>query len=127
MESNRTAAACSVLAASGNPCKVKACRVDADGRRYCHLHDPNGKAAQIRQEQREVAKARRAEEPTSEPLSEPTDVLAVSVPKAAKMLALGRRTVWSMIQSGELASVRIRARVLVPIHALRALVGLEAA
>ena len=122
-----TSAACSVVAVSGKPCKLKACRVDAEGRPVCHLHDPNGKAAQIRQEQRQAAKARKAGEPASEPLAASTDVLAVSVARVAKLLGLGERTVWSMVNAGELASVRVGARVLVPMHAVRALVGLEAA
>lgn len=120
-----TRAACSVVAASGKPCKLVACRTDAAGRLVCHLHDPSGKAAQIRQEQREAAKAPSAGKPAGEPLDESTARLAVSVARAAELTDLSRRTLWAMIASGELASVRVRARVLVPMHVLRELVGLE--
>jgi excisionase family DNA binding protein len=122
-----TSVGCSSVAASGKPCKLKACRTDADGRPVCHLHDPNGKAAQVRREQREAAAGRPAGQPASLPQDESAARLAVSVAKAAELLDLSRRTVWAMIASGELASVRVRARVLVPMHALRELVGLEVA
>jgi excisionase family DNA binding protein len=47
----------------------------------------------------------------------------ISVPTAAAMLGIGRSSVYAAIQRGELASVRLGRRVLVPIHAVNALIG----
>lgn len=48
--------------------------------------------------------------------------LSVSVPEAARMIGLGKSTVWAMIAQGSLPAVRIGARTLVPVRALEQLV-----
>ena len=116
---------CSILAASGKPCKVKATRAGADGRPFCHLHDPNGKAAQVRQETHEAAKAGDLVEVAERATAGQSGPLLVSVRTAARMLSVSERTVWAMIASDELRSVRVRYRVLVPIHLIHALVGIN--
>ena len=116
--------ACAKLAATGKACKVKTTRLDADGNPICHLHDANGKAAQVRLELREAAKAARASTGPVAADMAASDRLAVGVDEGASMLDLSTRTLRAMIASGELHAVRIRGRVLIPMHVLRQLVGL---
>lgn len=49
--------------------------------------------------------------------------LLVSVHEAAKMLSLGRSSMWSMVRSGDVLSVRVGRRVLVPVSELESLVA----
>jgi excisionase family DNA binding protein len=44
--------------------------------------------------------------------------LAVDVPGAAERLSIGERTVWDLVHSGRLRSVRIGRRVVIPVAAL---------
>ncbi len=45
--------------------------------------------------------------------------LLVDAKRAAAMLSIGTRTLWSMTNAGEIPHVRIRSRVLYPIEDLR--------
>jgi hypothetical protein len=54
----------------------------------------------------------RAHSPSGEP------VLLVSVGVAAKMLGIGKTLCWKLVNSGELKSVPIKRRVLVPVKAI---------
>lgn len=56
------------------------------------------------------------------PQLEPRPLL-VSVERAARMLSLGRSSMWSMVRSGEVLSVRVGRRVLVPVSELESLVA----
>jgi excisionase family DNA binding protein len=47
--------------------------------------------------------------------------LAYSVEDAARLLSIGRTLGWKMVRSGELRSVRLRGRVLVPLDAIEEL------
>ena len=49
--------------------------------------------------------------------------LAVSVPEAAAMLGVGRTKAYEAIRTGELPSVRLGKRVLVPLAQLRAMLS----
>jgi excisionase family DNA binding protein len=48
-------------------------------------------------------------------------ILAISVPEAARVLGIGRNTAYVAARSGELPSVKIGGRVVVPVRRLRAL------
>jgi len=52
-----------------------------------------------------------AERPAPAPLS-------VSVEKAARLIGVGRSTMFTLVHSGDVRSVRVRGRRLVPIRAL---------
>lgn len=52
--------------------------------------------------------------------------LAVSVPDAADMLGISRATIYSMLLSDEIESFTIGRRRLIPVHALRSMVGAPA-
>ena len=45
--------------------------------------------------------------------------LLVDAKRAAEMLSIGTRTLWSMTNAGEIPHVRIRSRVLYPVEELR--------
>jgi excisionase family DNA binding protein len=47
-----------------------------------------------------------------------TERLAVTVPKAAGMLGLGRTKTWELVRRGRLRSLRVGKRVLVPVREL---------
>jgi excisionase family DNA binding protein len=55
-----------------------------------------------------------------DPLETP---LLVSVPEAARLLGVGTTFGWAMVRSGEIPSVRLGRRVLVPRAALEQLAG----
>jgi excisionase family DNA binding protein len=46
------------------------------------------------------------------------DRLAHSVSEAAELLALGRTKTWELVHTGELGSVRVGRRVVVPLSAI---------
>ena len=50
----------------------------------------------------------------------PTTPLLLSANKAARMLSISPRTLWTMTASGEMPCVRIRGRVLYDVEDLRA-------
>lgn len=52
-----------------------------------------------------------------------TEPLTVSIEKAAELLSISRAYGYKLADRGELPTVRIGRRRLVPMHALRALVG----
>lgn len=52
---------------------------------------------------------------------------AVSVMQAARMLGISRAAAYNYVKSGELESVRLGGRVLIPIHRLRAFLDGETA
>jgi len=47
-----------------------------------------------------------------------TERLAVTVPRAAEMLGLGRTKTWELVRRGRLRSLRVGKRVLVPVREL---------
>ena len=51
--------------------------------------------------------------------------LLVSVPEAARLLGIGRTCAWDMVRNGELPTLRLRKRVLVPRAALERLAGVH--
>ncbi len=53
--------------------------------------------------------------------------LAVSVEEAMHALSIGRSTAYAMVQSGQLPSVQLGRRRLVPVRALEALLAVEVA
>lgn len=59
------------------------------------------------------------------PMSEPQSLerLAYGPDDAATVTGLGRTTIYEMLASGELRSVKVGRRRLIPASALRALVG----
>ena len=60
--------------------------------------------------------------PAKNPSQEPTDGverIGVSVKKAATMIDLSERTVWTLIKEGKIRSVRCGARVIVSVQSLR--------
>lgn len=60
--------------------------------------------------------------PQSVPNRAPTPLL-VSVREAAGLLSIGETSCWRLIRSGELPSIRLYGRVLVPIAGIEALVA----
>src|SRR5262245_8555904 len=48
-------------------------------------------------------------------------VLTTTVPEAARRLGIGRQTAYDAVRQGEIPSIRIARRILVPIAALEAL------
>ncbi len=50
-----------------------------------------------------------------------TDKLVLSIPEAASRLGIGRNTAYEAVRRGEIPSVRIGGRILVPISALEQL------
>ncbi len=52
--------------------------------------------------------------------------LAVSVPEAGRMLGLSRSSTYVAVQRGEIPSVRVGGRVLIPLRRLEALINGEA-
>jgi len=50
--------------------------------------------------------------------STPTEPLLVGAPRAAEMLAISTRTLWSMSVSGEIPSLKIRSRRLYDVRDL---------
>jgi excisionase family DNA binding protein len=52
-----------------------------------------------------------------------TERLTVTVEEAGRLLGIGRGTAYEAVRSGDIPSVRIGRRVLVPRHALLALLG----
>lgn len=50
---------------------------------------------------------------------------ALSIPEAARALAIGRTTAYEMVKSGELPSFTIRGRKVVPVAALEAWVAAQ--
>jgi excisionase family DNA binding protein len=55
------------------------------------------------------------------------DLVAYRVPQVAEMLKLSQRTVWSLIQKGDIETVRLGRSVLVPARSLRKLLNADAA
>lgn len=55
---------------------------------------------------------------------EPLEPLAVSTHKAAHLLGVSERHLRTMISAGEVRTIRLGARVLVPVGELRRIVGL---
>lgn len=51
--------------------------------------------------------------------------LTVTVPEAARLLSISRSTAYSAARAGQLPTVRMGRRLLVPTHALRDLLGLH--
>lgn len=49
--------------------------------------------------------------------------LAVSVEQAGVVLGVGRSTAYELVRSGDLASLRLRRRVVVPVSSLAAQLG----
>ena len=49
---------------------------------------------------------------------EHSPLLTVSVPEAARLLGIGRNTAYVAARSGELPTVRIGGRIVVPVHRL---------
>jgi excisionase family DNA binding protein len=47
-----------------------------------------------------------------------TDALAYSLDDAAKALSVSKRTVQSLVSNGELASIKIKSRRVIPVSAL---------
>ena len=62
---------------------------------------------------------------TSQNITEPLPKLAWSVRQAAKTSALSERSLWAAIAKGELGSVKVAGRRLVPDSCLRQFLGLE--
>ena len=54
-----------------------------------------------------------------------TRPLLLSVPEAARLLGVGKTLCWDMVYSGQLPSVRLGKRVLVPRPAIEHLAGLH--
>lgn len=52
--------------------------------------------------------------------------LSVSVPEAARMLGLSRSSTYAAVQRGEIPSVRVGGRVLIPLLRLEELINGEA-
>jgi excisionase family DNA binding protein len=52
--------------------------------------------------------------------------LLVSIPDAAKLLSVSRTAIYQLVSSGELASLTIGRRRLIPVSALRSLAGVPA-
>lgn len=52
--------------------------------------------------------------------------LSVSVPEAAQLLGLSRSSTYAAVQRGEIPSVRVGGRVLIPLQRLTALINGEA-
>lgn len=50
------------------------------------------------------------------------DALCVSITDAAKALAIGRTTAYELVKAGEIPTVKLKGRKVVPIAALEALV-----
>ncbi len=48
--------------------------------------------------------------------------LAVSVPEAARLLGLSRSTTYTAVKNGDIPSVRVGGRILVPMNRLLALI-----
>ncbi len=46
-------------------------------------------------------------------MPEPTTPLCVSVPEAARLLGIGRSTLWTLIARGEVRTIRIAGRRLI--------------
>lgn len=57
---------------------------------------------------------------------DPFERLAVSEPGAAEMLGVSRATIYSLLQSDEIKSFAVGRRRLIPVHALRGMVGAPA-
>jgi len=55
-----------------------------------------------------------------------TGRLTVSVPEAAKLLGLSRSSTYEAVRRGDLPSIRVGGRVLIPIQRLEALINSEA-
>jgi len=53
----------------------------------------------------------------------PVERIALSVPDALHAIGISRSTLYLMMDSGELTFVKIRGRRVIPVSALRALVG----
>ncbi|MDF0532533.1 helix-turn-helix domain-containing protein [Tsukamurella sp. 8F] len=51
--------------------------------------------------------------------------VSISVPRAGQILGVSRATAYALVERGEVPSVRVGGRVLVPTAALRALLGVE--
>ena len=49
--------------------------------------------------------------------------LALSVDEAARRLGVGRQTIYNWLAAGKLSSVKIVGRRLIPVSAIRALLG----
>jgi len=63
---------------------------------------------------------RPSQHPSSDPPSTP---LLVAVPTAARLLGIGTTLAWDLVRSGDIPSVKLGRRVLVPRASLERLVG----
>lgn len=54
-----------------------------------------------------------------------TEHLAYSIKEAAAAISLSERTIWQMIKRGELPTVKVGGRTLIPADRLRALIHPE--
>ncbi|MCP4224125.1 MAG: helix-turn-helix domain-containing protein [Actinomycetia bacterium] len=53
--------------------------------------------------------------------SQPTEPLTISVTEAAKLLGIGRGTAYECVRTGELPSIKLGRRIVIPRRALDAL------
>ena len=53
------------------------------------------------------------------PSAPPEDAMLIDARRAAAMLGIGTRTLWSLTDADEIPHVRIRRRVLYPVEELR--------
>ena len=70
-----------------------------------------------------------AVEPFAQAAAVPLDAVrgrpTLTVPEAAAFLGLGRNSVYDAVHRGEIPSLRIDARILIPVAPLLKLVGIE--
>ena len=64
---------------------------------------------------------------TQRPLPDPESVPWLSVPAAGAILGLGRSASYAAASSGDLPTIRVNGRLLVPTAKLRAMLGVSAA
>ena len=51
----------------------------------------------------------------------PTERLTLSVPAAAEMVGIGRSTLYELVRSGDVRSVRFGKRIVIPVAVIEAL------
>jgi len=49
--------------------------------------------------------------------------LTVTVEQAARLLGIGRSTAYELVHTGDIPSLRLGRRIVVPVHGLQALIG----
>ncbi len=59
------------------------------------------------------------------PLPEPNERPTVSVPEAGEFLGIGRATAYEAAKAGDLPTIRLGKRLVVPTAALRRMLGLD--